>query len=152
MAWGGVEGVALDALAMHGGGVVWTWKPDHGGKIATSGGVDVGSASTAAHPVVYAGTLNGYFYAVDVATGKTLWAHKAGAPATSEMWGTLGPLVVPGADVVCVGVGGSADPDLDCKASLHCLDRATGAVVWVHPAGKQIQGRPAHGEADPRVC
>lgn len=137
-AWGGLKGPKLFRVDALTGKVRWEWSPPSGvGDITTSGGVD------ATRGLVFAGTADGSsssFFGVNATSGATVWTYAAGG----EMWGTLGPLLVDD-DLVCVGVGGSANPYASPGAALHCLQRDTGALAWKAPTGKQIQSRASLG-------
>ena len=135
--WGGLQGKKLDCIDAASGAITWEWTPDDEGKITTSGAVDVTLG------LVFAGTSSTRaLFAVNASSGKTVWRVDAGG----EMWGTLGPQLV-GDDLVCVGVGGAANPYADCNASLLCVKRTTGATVWRAHTGKQVQSRPSVGRA-----
>ena len=143
LTWGGLQGSSLDSLDGQSGDRRWRWTPPGGGDVITSsGGLDE------ARELIFVGTSSTrMLYAVNVSSGATVWSLDAGG----EMWSTLGPLLSStGADgggvpLVCVGVGGAVSQSKDCAASVLCVHRETGAVVWRARTGKQIQSRPSLG-------
>jgi outer membrane protein assembly factor BamB len=139
-AWGGLQGTSLQSIDIATGSINWSWSPtpsSTGGSITTSGAVDEELG------LVFVGTSSSHeFSAVNSSTGKTVWTYKA--DVRGDFWGTLGPLDA-GAGMVCVGAGGSADADLNCSASVVCLAKLTGDVIWQQRTGKQIQSRPSKG-------
>jgi eukaryotic-like serine/threonine-protein kinase len=88
------------------GPVVW--------KFAT--GKDVTAAPVIDHGVVYCGSTNGQFFALDVATGQQLWKFKARFPISCRA-------AVQG-DTVCFESGNT----------LYALDRASGREKWQYVA------------------
>ena len=85
------------------------------------------NAVAVADGVVYAGAMDEYLYAVDLATGKQKWKYKAGpfksAPAVR------GGFVYAG--------------DLD--GNFHCIDAARGSKRWAFETGTEIGGINFHG-------
>ncbi|MGC9666071.1 PQQ-binding-like beta-propeller repeat protein [Planosporangium sp. 12N6] len=73
---------SFGALDVATGRVLWQVPEPHGGMAL--------GAVTTAGGVVYAGSLNGYMYAIDAATGKVRWEHQAGGSSAA------GPAVVDG--------------------------------------------------------
>jgi outer membrane protein assembly factor BamB len=137
--WGGLQGKTLQSIDTATGSIKWTWSPpkNTSGSITTSGAVDDSLG------LVFVGTSSSHkFSAVNTSNGKTVWTYES--DARGDFWGTLGPLNA-GASMVCVGAGGSADAYLNCSASIVCLDKSTGKVIWKQRTGKQIQSRPSKG-------
>lgn len=93
VSWNGGSWAALDAAA---GTILWQ-VPDPGFSTVTPGQPAMAMGSvTVANGVVYAGSMSGYMYAFDAATGNTLWSFLApgsvnSAPAIVNgvlYWGT----------------------------------------------------------------
>jgi outer membrane protein assembly factor BamB len=138
--WGGLQGseavaYSLDPPDEH----LWSWSPTRGG-ITTS-------AADPAGNICYAGTSDdggGVLTALNCTDGAFMWVVDMGG----EQWGTLGPGFSRDGDgdVVCVGVGGSANLFKDVGSKLACLRGGTGEVIWETELGKQIQSRPSFGD------
>lgn len=75
---------------------------------------------------VYVGSMDGYLYAVDLATGKERWRYQAAGPI-----GESSPCVHGG--VVYIG---------DLAATLHAVDVATGKARWTFKAEDEIRSSP----------
>ena len=93
--------------------------------------------ATASQPVVadgrlYVGTSYGNVYALDRATGKTLWAYKAGGP-------------VLGSCAYAAGIVYASSMDHRC----HAIRAATGEGVWAFETGEGLWAAPV--VADDRV-
>lgn len=80
--------------------------------------------------VVYAGSLDGRLYALDLATGKERWRYPAGEAIKSS------PLVD-------VGKGGGTVYFGDEAGTLHAVDAATGRKRWTFAAEGAITASPA---------
>ena len=93
---------------------------------STTTGGGIASSPAVANGVVYAGSLDGKFYAFDAATGAVLWTATIGPSIYSS------PAVAKGA----VYVGGA-----DHK--LYAYNAATGAVLWSATTGAGIYSSPA---------
>jgi outer membrane protein assembly factor BamB len=77
--------------------------------------------------VVYFGSEDRYFYAIDAETGKEIWRFKSGAEIYDEAK-IIG-------DMVCFG-------GLDCN--YYALDRRTGEEIWrFHSSSQQIASAPS---------
>ena len=67
-----------------------------------------------------------FIIAMDAATGKTIWEHRAEAPVTADMSSHgPGPYATPliiGSRLYAVGT----------RSVIHCLDKKTGRVIWKH--------------------
>ena len=110
------------------GAAAWSARP--GGQIGSCGGFD------GTH--VYVGTLRKELWALHGANGSVAWRYEAGG----ELWATHGPRAVDGSSLLCLGVGGAADVEENCSATVDCVRRATGAAVWRQRTGIQIQSTP----------
>jgi eukaryotic-like serine/threonine-protein kinase len=89
-----------------------------------------------AEGLVFAGSVNGDFFAIDAATGVQRWVFATGqtfptSPATS-------PLVVDGTVYFSTGQGGSADD------TLYALDIDTGRQIWSFPIHGASYTSPAY--------
>ena len=130
-----VAGIStVKCLKVSGGAAAWSWSPAEGGQISSCGAVD------AARQLVFVGTLKKQFFAVNTSDGRTVWRYDT----DGEIWATHGPRLA-GADLVCTGVGGEANPSGDCHAEVHCIDRSTGTRRWMQTMGRQVQSTPAVG-------
>ncbi len=78
----------------------------------------------------FVGTFAGNFYALDVATGETVWTFKAEGPLGTSPCYEAGRLYV-GADVAFN------------KGHLYCIDANDGSEVWRYTAGAGIWASPA---------
>ena len=90
----------------------WTFTPEH---------ASFESAAAIVDGVVFAGSSNGKFYAVDLASGRKKWefATEAGFSAAPSVRGAL----------VFVG---------DRDGRFHCLDATTGKRKWYYDTGGEI--------------
>jgi hypothetical protein len=95
----------------------WLWQFPTGGYVVSSPAVADG--------VVFVGSFNGYFYAVDATTGMQRWQFKTGFSVTSSPTLTNGVVYV-----------GSYD------TFLYALDAATGTQRWRFPTGGPVEGSP----------
>ena len=105
------------------GNLSTTWKVVTGGPISAS--------PTLVDGILYVGNNNGYLYAIDAASGRTLWTHHVNNPIMTA------PLVYN--DVVIVGegneqsVGGTPTLPLFVgtgESAMLAYDRRTGAPRW----------------------
>jgi outer membrane protein assembly factor BamB len=87
------------------------------------------SAPAVVDGVIYIGSGDSKVYALDEATGKTIWSTATG----SQIVGSS-PLVAGG--VVYIG-------SLDTK--LYAMEAATGNINWSYPTGSGISSSPAEG-------
>lgn len=78
----------------------------------------------------FVGTFAGNCYALDVATGETLWAFKAAGPIGASPCYDSGKLFV-GSDVAFN------------EGHLYCIDARSGSEVWRYKAGAGIWASPA---------
>ena len=140
VAWGNLRGDTLDCYNMVTDEMLWQFKPKEKG-ITTSG---------VYYDYAFVGTSDsdkGVLYAVDMLSGKEVWSRQL----EGEIWGTLGPGFysdeVSDVDLVCLGVGGNANPFKDTESSIQCMDIHTGVTAWSASVGKQIQSRPSFGKS-----
>jgi len=84
------------------------------------------SSPAIANGVLYVGSADKYVYALDVATGKTIWTFKTKGQVKSS------PAVVNG--VVYIG-------SLD--STMYALDATTGAPIWTYKTGGEVHSSPA---------
>lgn len=130
------------ALAGHAHGAADSWPMFRGGPQLL--GVAAGSLSTNLVPLwnfktggpvksspaivdgrVFAGSEDGFIYALDFATGKKLWSFKTGGGVESS------PLVLDG-----TVFAGSQD------GLIYALNVTNGALLWKHTTGDKILGSP----------
>ncbi|GMH76306.1 hypothetical protein TrST_g9516 [Triparma strigata] len=132
--WGGLKGSTI--INYNSDSLEENWRTDVPiSNVATSG---------SGFGYIYAGTAEGAsstFYSLDSKTGATKWSYSA----SSEMWGTLGPLITPA--MVCVGVGGDANFLLNKDSKLVCLDHNGTTLHETETGGRQIQSRPSAGKS-----
>lgn len=99
--------------------------------------------------VVYVGSWEGVFYAVDAETGAIRWQYRsADAPGS-----TFGP-IVSSAAVTDVRTNGQRTRRLVIFGSgprVYALDAADGSEVWVHDASLGIVDTPVQYESSPAV-
>jgi len=99
--------------------------------------------------VVYVGSWEGVFYAVDAGSGDVLWEH------ASPAWpgATFGP-IVSSAAVADVWMPGNRTQRLvifGAGPRVYALDAADGSEVWVHDASLGIADTPTQYESSPVV-
>ena len=85
------------------------------------------SSVAVADGVVFAGSMDEHFYAIDLKTGKQKWKFKAG------------PFKAPPSLKDGLVYVGALDGDL------FCLDAAKGTKKWVFPTGTEVSGVNFHG-------
>jgi outer membrane protein assembly factor BamB len=86
----------------------------------------VWSSPAVANGVVYAGSYDGFLYALNASTGARLWKHRTGGPIWSS------PAVAGG------GVFVGSDDGL-----LYALNASTGAKLWSFATGARLDSSPA---------
>ncbi len=86
----------------------------------------VESSAAIVDGTVYVGSMDGFLYAVDLATGKERWRYQAAGPI-----GESSPCVHAG--MVYVG---------DLAATFHAVDAASGKARWTFQAGDEIRSSP----------
>ncbi len=84
------------------------------------------SSAAIADGAVYVGSMDGFLYALDLATGKVRWQYKTSGPVEESSPCIHGGLVYVG--------------DLD--ATLHAVDAATGKARWTFKAADEIKSSP----------
>src|SRR5258708_1615852 len=78
--------------------------------------------------VVYVGSVSGYLFAVDLATGKERWKYK-----TAQDVEESSPAVDTASGTVFVG---------DLSGMFHAVDTATGKAKWTFKTGSEIKSSP----------
>jgi outer membrane protein assembly factor BamB len=87
--------------------------------------------------VVYVGSCNGLFRALDLRTGAVRWETKL-SPDAEQYFFHGNPLVA--GDIIVVGA------DRARGASIHAVDRLTGKALWKKPVGRGVMG-PISGDS-----
>jgi outer membrane protein assembly factor BamB len=106
------------------GEIMWTFNPGtHDGYWCTG--------LAAAYGMVYGLNKDGHLYAVDVDTGKLVWAYKGPGP----LFFPGNPVVADGKVYATTGQAASFNPDTGeySKSEFACLDAYTGQVIWKMP-------------------
>jgi outer membrane protein assembly factor BamB len=106
------------------GDILWTFNP------GTSDGYWA-SGLAAAYGMVYGLSKDGHLYAVDVNTGKLVWAYKGPGP----LFFPGNPIVGDGKVYATTGQSASFNPDTGeySPSEFACLDAYTGQVIWTLP-------------------
>jgi outer membrane protein assembly factor BamB len=86
--------------------------------------------------LVYVGSCNGIFRAVELRTGRERWETNV-SPDSAQYFFHGDPLIA--GDVIVVGADGATG------ASIHAFDRSTGKELWNHPVGRGVNGPIAGG-------
>jgi outer membrane protein assembly factor BamB len=90
--------------------------------------------------MVFIGSCNGMFRALDRRTGEVRWATKAG-PQSIQYFFHGDPLITDTLVVVGADGGGAAG----VVGKVHAFDRTSGAERWTYPAGSGVRG-PMSGD------
>jgi outer membrane protein assembly factor BamB len=106
------------------GEIMWTFNPG-----TPDGYWCTGLA--AAYGMVYGLNKDGHLYALDVDTGKLVWAYKGPGP----LFFPGNPIVADGKVYATTGQAASFNPDTGeySKSEFACLDAYTGQVIWTMP-------------------
>lgn len=107
-----MTGVSGEKLSLP---LVPTWEFAAGGSVPATAVIVDGKA--------YVGSLNGFFYALDLEKGKEIWKVPA-------KLGVEGPACVTG-DLVCFG---------DADGKVHAVDRVTGQPRWMYGTEAAVAG------------
>jgi outer membrane protein assembly factor BamB len=95
-------------------------------------GVFAAYSSTVGYGMVYDGFYDGYIYAWNTTTGKTVWKYYSGN-STETAFGTYpwwGKIVLGGGKVYCATGEHTPPNPLPRGYTLYCLDAYTGKLVW----------------------
>jgi outer membrane protein assembly factor BamB len=106
------------------GEITWTFNPGtHDGYWCTG--------LAAAYGMVYGLNKDGHLYALDVDTGKLVWAYKGPGP----LFFPGNPIVADGKVYATTGQAAAFNPDTGnySKSEFSCLDAYTGQVIWQMP-------------------
>ncbi|MCI4331247.1 MAG: PQQ-binding-like beta-propeller repeat protein [Thermoplasmata archaeon] len=160
VAYVGETGGTLYAVAIHNGGLLWTWSVPGGAPINSSAAVDPGRA------LVFVAAQNGVVYALSTLTGRPIWNVSEGGALRAPVFlngelyvtsssGAVRAIVEANGSTswkVSLGsqIGSSAAIDAyrnrllvgEANGNLVALNATSGATLWTYHGGGAIVGTP----------